>query len=232
MYSCPLAMTDGAAATIKALGLQSDMEEAWSGLTSRDPNEFWTSGQWMTEPRGGSDVNSSTETVAVPDEEGKWRLHGYKWFSSATDSDMALTLARVVRDGRIGGLSMFYLKTRGEDGQLNGIQVAKMKNKLGTRQLPTAELLLDGTEAAMVGEEGRGIASISSMLTVTRLHNTAAAVGSMRKVSSLARDYATRRQAFGKRLAEHPLHIQTLARMEVETRGCLVLLLELARLQG
>ena len=54
----------------------------------------------------------------------------------------------------------------------------------------------------------------------------------MRKVVSLARDFATRRQAFGKRLAEHPLHIQTLARMEVETRGCLVLLLELARLQG
>ena len=54
----------------------------------------------------------------------------------------------------------------------------------------------------------------------------------MRKGTSMARDYATRRQAFGKRLAEHPLHIQTLARMEVETRGCLVLLLELARLQG
>ena len=68
-------------------------------------------------------MNSSTETVAVADEDGKWRLHGYKWFSSATDSDMALTLARVVRDGRIGGLSMFYLKTRGVEGQLNGIQV-------------------------------------------------------------------------------------------------------------
>ena len=54
----------------------------------------------------------------------------------------------------------------------------------------------------------------------------------MRKVTSLARDYATRRQAFGKRLADHPLHIQTLARMEVETRGCQVLLLELARLLG
>merc|ERR1711971_492783 len=185
----------------------------------------------MTEPRGGSDVNGSTETVAVK-VSGRWKLHGYKWFSSATDSDMALTLARVVRGGKVGGLSMFYLKTRREDGQLNGIQVAKLKNKLGTRQLPTAELPLDGTEAVMVGEEGRGIANISSMLTVTRLHNTTAAVGSMRKVTSLARDYATRRQAFGKRLAEHPLHMQTLARMEVETRGCLVLLLELARLQG
>ena len=55
-----------------------------------------------------------------------------------------------------------------------------MKNKLGTRQLPTAELLLDGTEAVMVGEEGRGIASIASMLTITRMHNTLSAVGAMR----------------------------------------------------
>ena len=120
LFSCPLAMTDGAAATLQMLGVEGD---ALNRLTSRDPKIFWTSGQWMTEPKGGSDVNGSTETVALPDGGGGWRLHGYKWFSSATDSDMALTLARVVRDGRIGGLSMFYLKTRGVEGQLNGIQV-------------------------------------------------------------------------------------------------------------
>ena len=121
LFSCPLAMTDGAAATLQLLGVEGN---ALRRLTSRDPKSFWTSGQWMTEPRGGSDVNGSTETVAVASkEEGRWKLHGYKWFSSATDSNMALTLARVVRDGRIGGLSMFYVKTRGEDGQLNGIQV-------------------------------------------------------------------------------------------------------------
>ena len=121
LFSCPLAMTDGAAATLQLLGVKGN---ALKRLTSRDPKTFWTSGQWMTEPRGGSDVNGSTETVAVASkEEGRWKLYGYKWFSSATDSDMALTLARVVRDGRIGGLSMFYLKTRGEDRQLNGIQV-------------------------------------------------------------------------------------------------------------
>ena len=127
---------------------------------------------------------------------------------------------------------MFYLKTRGKDGRLNGIEVAKMKNKLGTRQLPTAELLLDGAEAVMVGEEGRGVGNISNMLTISRLHNVIAAVGSMRKICSLASDFATRRQAFGNSLAGLPLHLQALARMEVETRGCLLLLLELAGQQG
>merc|ERR1712013_803312 len=197
MYGCPLAMTDGAACTIKSLGLEEEMEEAWRGLTSRDPKTFWTSGQWMTEPRGGSDVGAATDTIAIPSEDGGFRLRGYKWFSSATDSDMALTLARVNNSSR---LSMFYLKTRDQTGALNGIQVAKMKNKMGTRQLPTAELLLSGTE--------------------------------MRKVVSLARDFATRRRAFGRPIAGQPLHMQALVRMEVETRGCQLLLLELARQQG
>ena len=155
MYGCPLAMTDGAAKTIEANGLDVDvLQEPFERLTSRDPHRFWTSGQWMTEKAGGSDVGSGTETLAVQDRDRAevFRLYGYKWFSSATDSDMSLTLAWVVgADGAViqgtRGISMFYVKMRKEDGALNGIQVQKLKNKLGTRQLPTGELLLDGTEA-------------------------------------------------------------------------------------
>ena len=51
-------------------------------LTSRDPERFWTSGQWMTEATGGSDVGLS-ETIARQDG-GSWRLYGRKWFTSAT----------------------------------------------------------------------------------------------------------------------------------------------------
>lgn len=235
LYSCPLAMTDGAAKTIQSQGLA--LPEAWHHLTSRSPEEFWTAGQWMTERRGGSDVGQGTETVALKQVEGSYSLHGYKWFSSATDSDMALTLARVMdsqgsTQAGSNGLSMFYVKLRNELGQLNNIQVVKLKNKLGTRQLPTAELLLDGTRAEMVSDEGRGVASISSMLTITRLHNIISSVAGMRKILSLARDFATRRQAFRQRIDRHPLHIQSLARMEVETRGCCILMLDLARQMG
>ena len=38
---------------------------------------------------------NGTETVAVPQSDGTYKLYGYKWFSSATDSDMTITLARV-----------------------------------------------------------------------------------------------------------------------------------------
>jgi len=235
LYSCPLAMTDGAAKTIHQLGL--DLPEAWFHLTNRHPEQFWTAGQWMTERRGGSDVALGTETVAVHEEGDTYRLYGYKWFSSATDSNMALTLARIVDSqgntvSGSRGLSMFYLKTRKDDGSLNNVQVAKLKNKLGTKQLPTAELLLDGTSAMRVSSEGRGVATISSMLTITRLHNVIASVSAVRKVLSLARDYATRRTAFGRTIAHHPLHIQSLARMEVECRGGTVLMLDLAKKMG
>jgi len=235
LYSCPLAMTDGAAKTIESQNL--NLPEAFSNLTSRDPARFWTSGQWMTEKMGGSDVGRGTETVAVHQSGNHYKLYGYKWFSSATDSDMTLTLARVADsmgqvEGGSKGVSMFFLKTRQADGSLNNIEVVKMKNKLGTRQLPTAELLLDGVDAELVSQPGRGIASISSMLTITRLHNTTSSVGAMRKIVSLARDYATRRKAFGLNIENQPLHIQTLSRMEVETRGCTILLLDLARQLG
>jgi alkylation response protein AidB-like acyl-CoA dehydrogenase len=83
-----------------------------------------------------------------------YKLYGYKWFSSATDSDISITLARIVNEDNklTQGLTMFFLNTRNSDGSLNNIEVHKLKNKLGTRQLPTAELLLDGTLAYQVNQ--------------------------------------------------------------------------------
>ncbi|CAL8080112.1 unnamed protein product [Orchesella dallaii] len=237
LFSCPLAMTDGAAKSIKALKADS-LKFAYENLTSTDPSQFWTSGQWMTERRGGSDVGTGTETVAIPTgEEGKFKLHGYKWFSSATDSDMALTLARIVDSDGVAlpgssGLSMFFLKTRKPTGTLNNIQVMKLKNKLGTRQLPTGELLLDGAEAQLVSTQGRGVASISQMLTITRIHNGAASTSYMRRISSLARDYSKRRICFGVPIFKYPLHVDTLAALELNTRACTTLLFEVVRLLG
>ena len=50
------------------------------------------------------------------------------------------------------GLAMFYLETRDDSGKLNNMQIVRLKDKLGTRQLPTAELLLDGVIAHKVNE--------------------------------------------------------------------------------
>src|SRR5678816_2456100 len=89
IYSCPLAMTDGAARTLLASGNQTLIDRAVPHLTSREPSEFWTAGQWMTELTGGSDVGLS-ETIARQDGD-TFRLYGRKWFTSAISSQMALT---------------------------------------------------------------------------------------------------------------------------------------------
>ena len=240
LYSCPLAMTDGAAKVLSGLkDRHEDLENAFNHLTSRNPDLFWSSGQWMTEKRGGSDVANGTETFAYgPQEDGSYRLHGYKWFSSATDSDMTLTLARIPNEmGQVTqgtqGISMFFARTRlPKTNESNGIIISKLKNKLGTKQLPTGELLLDGTLARLISENGRGIASISPMLTITRLHNVISSVAAQRKMLNLARDYSIRRTAFGRSLYQHPLHMNTLSRIETDIRGCTVLMLDLARQVG
>ncbi len=115
IYTCPLAMSDGAATTLLAHGNGALVERAVPRLTSRDPAGAWTSGQWMTERTGGSDVGQSL-TRAVRDGDG-WRLSGNKWFTSATTSEMTLTLGRP--EGNPGGgrgLALFYLELRRADG--------------------------------------------------------------------------------------------------------------------
>lgn len=231
LYSCPLAMTDGAARALIAAGNQALIECAIPHLTSRDPRQFWTSGQWMTEAAGGSDVGL-TETVARR-EGDRWRLYGRKWFTSASTSQMALTLARPEGNPPGGkGLALFYLETRDAQGRPNGILVNRLKDKLGTRKVPTAELTLDGALARLVAGTGDGVKNIAPMLNVTRTWNSVSACAFARRGLALARDYAYKRIAFGAPLAEKPLHLDTLAGLEAEFLGALHLTFFVAELMG
>jgi alkylation response protein AidB-like acyl-CoA dehydrogenase len=219
VYSCPLAMTDGAARSLLDSGNRELAERAIPHLTSRDPSTFWTSGQWMTESTGGSDVGTS-ETVARRDADGTWRLDGRKWFTSATTSQMALTLARPEGNGPGGrGLALFYLELRDEDGRLVDIEVNRLKDKLGTRKVPTAELMLRGKAAIPVKGLDSGVRNIVPMLNITRTWNAVSSVCGMRRGIALARDYAKRRVAFGAPLSEKPLHLETLAGLQAEYEG-------------
>ncbi len=215
VYTCPLAMTDGAAKTLRSHGAQ---EAAVAHLLTRDPADFWTSGQWMTESTGGSDVGLTTTEARC--EEGIWRLHGRKWFTSAAASQMALTLARPVGNPNGGkGLALFYVACRDREGRPNGFRVNRLKDKLGTRKLPTAELDLEGTVAVPVAGLTDGIKAIAPMLSVTRTWNALCAVATLRRGLDLARDYARRRVAFGTPLSEKPLHLDTLAGVQAEFEG-------------
>jgi acyl-CoA dehydrogenase len=231
VYSCPLAMTDGAARTLLASGNRELIERFVPLLLTRDPAAMWTSGQWMTERTGGSDVSRS-ETVAKKHGD-QWRLYGTKWFTSATTSQMALTLARPEGnpDGS-RGLALFLVELRDANGRLKNIQVNRLKDKLGTKKVPTAELTLDGTPAIMVGAANDGVRQITPMLSVTRTWNAVSAVSAMRRGIALARDYSRRRTAFGALLVDKPLHADTLAALEAEYAGAFCLAFRSAALIG
>lgn len=236
------------------------LENAFSHLTSRDPAYAWTSGQWMTERTGGSDV-SLTETTAVyePSPEtklaskteniplGPWSINGFKWFSSATDSRMTVLLARTAK----GGLSTFLAPMRKHDPQattstgrsvengeaLNGVRIQRLKNKSGTQSLPTAELVLEDMRGWLIGQEGRGIHEISTVLTLTRVHSSVAAMSYVGRGLGIARAYARVREiGAGKgtrmKLIESSLHMRTLAKMSSEYRGLMLLTMLAAHVLG
>ncbi len=235
VYTCPLAMSDGAARLIEVYGDDRMKARAYAHLISREPSQVWTSGQWMTEKMGGSDL-SRTQTIASLDEEG-YRLYGHKWFTSATTSEMAMTLARLEDpDGKIQagsqGLSLFYLELRDCKGDLNNIRIQNLKNKLGTEALPTAELDLVGTKSELVGGAEDGVKKMATLFNITRIYNSICAIGGMRRGIALAQNYATVREAFGHKLKDLPLHIETLTRLQVEFEGCFHLVFHMVELLG
>ncbi|KAK2786490.1 hypothetical protein FQN52_007795 [Onygenales sp. PD_12] len=239
-YSCPVSMTSGAARLIRLLlpSIPQDhpLYEIYGRLTARENN--WISAQWMTERPGGSDVRN-TETIAVYSplptksgrfgrvDEGDYLLSGFKFFSSATDCNVALLLAKC-EDGQ---LSLFVAPTRKKtinvDGQeeeaTNGIHIHRLKNKMGTKELPTAELELKGVRAHMVGPKGRGVATIATLLNVTRGHNFITGLSCFRRALDIAKSFARGRTTIEQPLWTFPMHLRVLAQLEVKHRGYLQL---------
>jgi putative acyl-CoA dehydrogenase len=232
IYTCPLAMTDGAARLIELHGDEYLKENAYTGLISRNPATFKTSGQWMTERTGGSDVSRSM-TFAYEDGE-HYLLKGHKWFTSAITADMAFTLASTEQPepGKRAPLSVFYMPIRHEDGSLNGIEVEALKDKLGTKALPTAQLLLTGSKARLVGQKGKGVRTIATLFNVTRIYNTVSAASYMRRAFSLCKVYSEQREAFGKKIGQHLLYQKSLRELEMAYQSSTLLTMFLTRLLG
>ena len=231
--SCPLAMSDGAVAALTTYGGDAEWAtRAIHHLRTRDPDQAWTSGQWMTEKEGGSDVGRSSTTARFDGQH--WRLYGTKWFTSATTSECTLGLARPEGAGAGSrSLALFYIEPWNADGTSNHIRVRRLKDKLGTKALPTAELDLEGAVAHPVGDVTEpGLRKIATVLNIARYFNANSAVSFMRRDIDLALAYAQVREAFGHRIIDLPLHAETLADLQVEYEGALAVGLRLAELLG
>jgi acyl-CoA dehydrogenase len=235
-FSCPVAMSDGAAALLSHPEVDPAVGQQWlPRLLSTDPATAITSGQWMTEASGGSDL-SRAATTAHPAADGSWRLRGDKWFCSAIDAEIAMALARPAgADTGSRTLVPFLvpryaadspLAARGADPRLPapGVRVHRLKDKLGTRALPTAEVGLDDAYAIALGDPDQpGLVRMMTLVRVARLHNAAAAAAGMRRGLAYARAFAASRQVAGGRLAASPLHRATLGILGVDAAGAFAL---------
>ncbi|ODQ63290.1 acyl-CoA dehydrogenase/oxidase C-terminal [Nadsonia fulvescens var. elongata DSM 6958] len=246
IVNCPLAMTDGCASVLAQYSSHiKDSREIWQRLTERDPDFAWTAGQWMTERTGGSDV-SATETLAVLDndlcarrgEDNYYRVQGFKWFSSATDAEVCLFLAKIKEGNAVDTSLSCFLGRLIPNKAAGHVRIHRLKEKLGTKALPTAELELNNFEAQLIGGRAQGIKVISSVLNITRVHSVSATLGFYARALSMAREYAKVRQighgssAQSKRLIEVPAHMKVLAHESLRLRAFTYLMLYCAELLG
>ncbi len=233
-HFCPMSMTY---AVVPSLRAQPDIAEQWVPRVvgrTYDPTfrpahdkAGATFGMAMTEKQGGSDVRANTtraEPAGAGGPGGEHRLTGHKWFCSAPMSDAFLALAHAP-----GGLSCFLVPRWLPDGTRNPFYLQRLKDKLGDRSNASAEVEFDDTVGWMVGEEGRGVATIIEMVGHTRLDCAVGAAGGMRHGLAEAAHHAVHRQAFGRHLAEQPLMRTVLADLALESEAATALALRLAR---
>jgi putative acyl-CoA dehydrogenase len=213
---CPVSMTYAAVPALRdgAPELAAEWEPR---LTKPDYELGALAGMAMTERQGGSDVRANI-TRAEPSGEGFYQLYGHKWFCSYPPCDVFLVLAQAP-----AGLSCFLVE-RGP-----GMEFQRLKDKLGTRSLPSSEVELRGISGQLVGEEGRGVPAIIRMVNHTRLDCLLGATTGLRRGTLEAIHHARHRAAFGALLVDQPAMLAVLADLAIESEATTVAALRVAR---
>ncbi|HEX3801468.1 MAG TPA: acyl-CoA dehydrogenase family protein [Solirubrobacteraceae bacterium] len=213
---CPVSMTYAAVPALRdgAPELAAEWEPR---LTAFDYGSGALAGMAMTERQGGSDVRANiTRAEEVGD--GWYELHGHKWFCSYPPCDIFLVLAQAP-----AGLSCFVVE-RGA-----GMEFQRLKDKLGTRSLPSAEVEFHGARARLLGEDGRGVQTIIRMVNHTRLDCMLGSVTSHRRGTLEAIHHARHRSAFGAKLVDQPAMQNVLAELAVESEAATTAAFRIAR---
>jgi putative acyl-CoA dehydrogenase len=232
--SCPITMTF---AVVPSLRLQPELAEVWEPRVLRNAYDAQflpagekrgcTFGMAMTERQGGTDVRANI-TVAEPVGTGgpgqEYALTGHKWFCSAPMSDAFLVLAQTD-----DGLSCFLLPRWTPDGERNALHFVRLKDKLGNRSNASSEVEFHGASAWLVGEEGRGVATIIEMVRHTRLDCALGSAATLRRAVAEATHHCAHRRVFGKPLIEQPLMQNVLADLCLESEAATALAFRLAR---
>ncbi|HKK29870.1 MAG TPA: acyl-CoA dehydrogenase family protein [Alphaproteobacteria bacterium] len=218
---CPISMTDSGWSLIEAFASDEIREKLRPHVLADNVDDLWRCAHLMTEKGAGSDVGN-LETTARQADDGAWRIYGDKWFCSNPDAEVILLLARPEGSASgTRGLSMFYVPKWKADGSRNDYRIMRLKEKLGTRGMPSGEVVLDGAEAHLIGEEGNGIKQIMRTVNFSRLSHGVRAAAMMRRCWNEAKAAAESRVVFGTTIADFPLMRRQLMKILVPTEQAL-----------
>lgn len=225
---CPYTVSLSTAVPLHKYGSAALQEAFLLPLLRRDAG-VWQGATWMTEAKGGSDLGAAVETVAVPDGD-RWRLTGEKFFASNAGADVAVVAARP-RGAPAGvrGLALFVLPRRRADGSLN-YHIRRLKDKIGTRLVPTGEVELQDSEAYLLGTAEHGIYLILEVLNISRVANSIGSAALAQRALDEAAAFAAQRTAFGRPVVEHPLLRQQFRHHLEQVQMAFALAWEAARL--
>lgn len=215
-FYCPVTLTQATAYLIDHYASEELKAQFLPHVCSTGDVELYEGATFLTERQGGSDVGNN-QVKAVKDGD-HYRLYGEKYFASnAGMCGVAMVLARM-EDAPEGskGLTLFLVPWRKDDGTLNEIQIRRLKDKLGVRAVPSAEVELHGSKAYVVGNPSRGFYYMMEALNLSRVCNAVASLGIMKRAYDESYAYANNRRAFGGKLAQYPMVQDSLMKMKAK----------------
>lgn len=217
---CPVNLTDCTSDLLERYGSDALKESYLDRMRTQDMEQLLYGAQFMTEKIGGSDAGAA-ELAAVRDGD-HWRLYGEKWFCSNADGDIAVLLARPegAREGS-RGLGLFLMPRTLPDGSRNAYRIVRLKDKLGSKSMPSGEIVFDGAVAYPLGDIDRGMKQMLEMVNPSRVSHLTRAAGMMRRCLNETLQVARHRKAFGKRVIEHPLMRRQITKMLIKTEQAL-----------
>lgn len=221
-HACPLACTAGLIRALQHHGSPELKERYLPPLLDRDYDSAHRGAQFLTEIQGGSDVGANI-VRAEQDDAGDWHIYGEKWFCSVIDADQFLMTARPAGapDGT-RGLGCFLVPRRLPDGSLNRFYVRRLKDKIGTRLMASAETDFDGALAYPIGALDQGFKIAAGLvLNTSRWLNALACAGIMRRAHIEAESYARHRTAFGQHIGRYPMVQEQVATIRTLTEATL-----------
>lgn len=200
---CPYTVSLGTVVPLAKYG-SAELQVRFLAQLSRKDDSVWQGATWMTEIKGGSDLGAAVETIARP-ASGCWLLTGDKYFASNAGAELAVVAARPEGAAAgVRGLALFLVPRYRKDGELNYF-VRRLKDKIGTRSVPTGEVELKDSESYLLGSADSGIYLILEVLNLSRVANSIVSVALAQRAMADALSYAERRVAFGKPILDHPL---------------------------